>query len=613
MQTFISQFSGTQLSKDLTLFRSFLNDSTDENDQLQFRTSTKRFKTASLKERNITLVGGKESWCDRLFRSTDEGVANESARYLLKRTVVDLFKKAGYDGRTDREVVPASVREAMKWDSDFDNMGRPLTARRIRATFAAVDEVLGNGRASGVMETGEHLQDDEHYIYKVDRAGSQQLETEMRKLGFLYDPSLMGESFWGCGKDAVANLSYRISFLMNGFQKTGLDGVQTQLDGAYAKIDRELMPALRNIGIDIGSRELRGLFRHDLRQGISTVLAEVTTRGALTEKTLDGIASFVKRDVDVLLKMIDLGVPKSRVRAALQDVAGSHKMLKANTIDRLAKVITEEDVRRVKNLFREAGENPNTSPAGFAGRLVDAMKPMWEKTEPILAKPILQEEGEKNLDADDVNAWFTLVPSLLEAKDRTGELSRLFGQCADLMGKCAYAPIAVEWQRTDEVRDLSYEAGFKRQMLEISRSSWPSMSAEETKSLGNLVGDFVMHVNGSEISVRTVRQLMRKLDDRMRQCEIRYRRERQPEPVVEEDLAACLRSMRISFLSDVIADSMAGDEIMSLKDVLERENGLISRLRTSCRNVQWLEELAFALGRVGELKGWTLERKGPMG
>ena len=588
MQTFISQFSGMQLSKDLTLFRSFLNDSTDENDQLQFRTHSKTIKYASLEDRTITLVSGKEGWCGRLFRSTAEGVANESARYLLKRTVVDLFRKAGYAGMTDREVVPASVREAMKWDSDFDSMGRPLTARRIRATFAAIDNALGDGRTSGVMETGERLQDNEHYIYKVDRAGSRQLEAEMGKLGFLYDPNLMGTSSWGCGKDAVANLAYRISFLTSEFKNTGLDGVQRQLDAACAKIDRELMPALRDIGIDIGSKELRGLFRRDLKQGISAALAEVTTKGSLSAKTLEGIASFVNRDVDALLKLIGMKVPKSRIRTMLLDVAISHKMLKADTIDKLAMGITKDDVRRVKELFREARENPNASPPGFVGRLADTMKPMCEKAEPILAKPVLQEGGAKDLDADDVIAWYLLMPSLLEAKDETGELSQLFGQSADLMEKCRFA-------------DSSDENGLKCLMMEIGRSSWPSMPAEETKALEEAVGDFVKHMNGAEISSGTVRQSMQKLDDMMRQCEIRYRRERQP--VVEEDLGACLRSMRISFLSDAIVNRMEGDEIKDLKDNLVGENGLISQLRASCPNVQWLEELALALGRIEELKG----------
>ena len=59
------------------------------------------------------------------------------------RAVRDLFQKAVEDLFGGKDHVPDSVREAMEM-KNFDNSGRPLTARRIMAVKAAIDREIGS-------------------------------------------------------------------------------------------------------------------------------------------------------------------------------------------------------------------------------------------------------------------------------------------------------------------------------------------------------------------------------------------------------------------------------------------------------------------------------------
>lgn len=72
------------------------------------------------------LKAGTGDYKGNLFRSDKQIADNNSTRARFMSAVADIF------GGKNR--IPESVKAAMKWD-DFDGKGRPLTARRIRATW----------------------------------------------------------------------------------------------------------------------------------------------------------------------------------------------------------------------------------------------------------------------------------------------------------------------------------------------------------------------------------------------------------------------------------------------------------------------------------------------
>ncbi len=81
------------------------------------------------KEHSITATS--ESFIGKLFRSSETKEANNYARTIFKESIAKMF------GGEDH--IPDSVKDAMKMN-DFGK-GRPLTARRIMAVKAAIDQV----------------------------------------------------------------------------------------------------------------------------------------------------------------------------------------------------------------------------------------------------------------------------------------------------------------------------------------------------------------------------------------------------------------------------------------------------------------------------------------
>ena len=94
------------------------------------------------KEHSITAT--TESFIGRLFRSSGTKQANNYTRTIFKESIAKMF------GGEDH--IPDSVKDAMKMN-DFGK-GRPLTARRILAVKAAIDQVAAQFNA-GVASNQE--------------------------------------------------------------------------------------------------------------------------------------------------------------------------------------------------------------------------------------------------------------------------------------------------------------------------------------------------------------------------------------------------------------------------------------------------------------------------
>ena len=78
-----------------------------------------------------SITGTSESFFRKLFRTSDSKVANNYTRTIFKESIANMFGGENY--------IPDSVKEAMHMDA-FDK-GKPLTARRILAVKAAIDQV----------------------------------------------------------------------------------------------------------------------------------------------------------------------------------------------------------------------------------------------------------------------------------------------------------------------------------------------------------------------------------------------------------------------------------------------------------------------------------------
>lgn len=75
------------------------------------------------------LEAGEGDFKGNLFRDAAQIANNNRTRAIFKKSVADIF---GGENK-----IPNSVKAAMKWD-DFDGTGRPLTARRISATWTQI-------------------------------------------------------------------------------------------------------------------------------------------------------------------------------------------------------------------------------------------------------------------------------------------------------------------------------------------------------------------------------------------------------------------------------------------------------------------------------------------
>ena len=91
-----------------------------------------------------SITGTSESFIGRLFRSDATKQANNYTRTIFKESVAKMFGGEKY--------IPDSVKDAMKMN-DFEK-GRPLTARRILAVKAAIDQIAEkfNGYVSTCQE-----------------------------------------------------------------------------------------------------------------------------------------------------------------------------------------------------------------------------------------------------------------------------------------------------------------------------------------------------------------------------------------------------------------------------------------------------------------------------
>ena len=81
----------------------------------------------------------------KLFRSDEMIRDNNRIRNSFKREIVSIF------GSVDD--IPVSVRKAMNFDTDFDNAGRPLSTRRIKATLNELKSI-----ANIVNTLNNHIQ-----------------------------------------------------------------------------------------------------------------------------------------------------------------------------------------------------------------------------------------------------------------------------------------------------------------------------------------------------------------------------------------------------------------------------------------------------------------------
>lgn len=122
-------------------------------------TSFGRFvKDASVKDGTVvkadswTLAGVKSikvasgDYKGNIFRSAEQVTANNTIRAAFLKSVADIY------GGEDH--IPESVKTAMK-SADFDGKGRPLTARRIRATMDAIQKDLDFKKVADTIETQE--------------------------------------------------------------------------------------------------------------------------------------------------------------------------------------------------------------------------------------------------------------------------------------------------------------------------------------------------------------------------------------------------------------------------------------------------------------------------
>ena len=89
--------------------------------------------TIAVLDGETRLKVGKGDFKGNLFRSAAKVNRNNAVRDTFKQMVINIF------GSEDD--IPASVKTAMKWDTDFDQKGRPLTKRRIRDTMRQIQDV----------------------------------------------------------------------------------------------------------------------------------------------------------------------------------------------------------------------------------------------------------------------------------------------------------------------------------------------------------------------------------------------------------------------------------------------------------------------------------------
>ncbi|MBQ7652557.1 MAG: hypothetical protein IJS15_16485, partial [Victivallales bacterium] len=108
-----------------------------------------------------SITGTSESFIGRLFRSSTTKQANNYTRTIFKESIAKMFGGESY--------IPDSVKDAMKMN-DFDK-GRPLTARRILAVKAAIDQV-----ADKMKTCVEESKADFNYTMEGKEKGDEMIE-----------------------------------------------------------------------------------------------------------------------------------------------------------------------------------------------------------------------------------------------------------------------------------------------------------------------------------------------------------------------------------------------------------------------------------------------------
>lgn len=109
--------------------------------------------------KSLKADSGDYRW--NLFRNAGQVTDNNAIRKAFLASVSDIYGGENH--------IPESVKKAMK-AGDFDGKGRPLTARRIRATLAAIRTDIDHKKIADVVESQEWLFGGQHVInIKRDR------------------------------------------------------------------------------------------------------------------------------------------------------------------------------------------------------------------------------------------------------------------------------------------------------------------------------------------------------------------------------------------------------------------------------------------------------------
>ena len=118
-----------QWSNNFHFFKDFADNAGNQDDDRIQLTQSNPNQPISANNFNIHVSQIRENVFQRVFRSFDDSIANERARELFKNTIFEIYGGA--------ERLPQTVKVAMELQN-FDHMGHPLTARRVRAVINAM-------------------------------------------------------------------------------------------------------------------------------------------------------------------------------------------------------------------------------------------------------------------------------------------------------------------------------------------------------------------------------------------------------------------------------------------------------------------------------------------
>lgn len=118
-----------------------------------------------------SLKAGKGDFRGNVFRDAGQIATNNSIRNEFRKAVAAIFK--------GEENIPHEVEAAMK-KADFDGKGRPLTARRIRATLAQIKTLVNLEKVRNALNAQDWLSEAKFEV--ADAATRRQLESYADRL-----------------------------------------------------------------------------------------------------------------------------------------------------------------------------------------------------------------------------------------------------------------------------------------------------------------------------------------------------------------------------------------------------------------------------------------------